>query len=1792
PASLRGPPGLRLTGVSGAPVPGRVDVILGNTVAVFTPDAALAPDTTYRVQAPPARDLAGNVQAAGLDYTFATTDRTPPVVTALTVSNAGLVVENGIATVVAEVGAQHDVLFVDFFLNDAFAATVRAPFAFSFQAVPALGGPGAQIRVSAVPTDTSGNRGAPATALVTVTPDLPPSATIVSPPAGASFRNGEPVKVVVQLADDLGVRQVGFRADTGRPQDAAARAIDPPSPSRTETFTFSIPTDAAPGATIAVRASAIDTKGQAVEAPPVTITVLDAVAPSVGITGATTGDRVLPGQQTTVVVSAQDAGGVASVTFRATGAAASTQTRTIDPPQPSVVTTFTVTVPSSATATQTLRLDATAVDRAGNVGAAAQVVLPVADRSAPTVTLQTESGRLEIVRGRSFTVIAAAQDDLAVTQIELTGSGAFAVSETRQLSPPLASGQVSFTVAVPDTAQPGAILELRARAFDFAGNASAPASLALVVQALPEVVFPPSLLLVAGRSAEVTVGLSEPAPAGGTDVVFRIDPNIATAPASVRFAEGESSKTITVFGVAGGTTFLDGLIAGVERGRMTVAVQGGIVSGVVRDQALAPVAGAQVTITSVFPPLTAETDGDGRYVFQGVVSTTVTLKVLKDIDQTTRLLGFASGSMNRPNGFVELNVVLVEAGVIQGTVRLQDGQTPAGPDVRVDLFEARNPFTPIATDFTDANSAFEFPLVALGEYVVEASGPGGNRGRERLTLTTSGEERTVLVVYLGRGVVRGTVVDALGARVGTATVTLWSSSIFGPAPPVSRPVQSDGSFRFDDVFVGSFTLQARDPATNQAATFQGSIAQHGQEIERELRLSSYGGLQGTVYRGSGTDRTIVAGARVSVHGVVTTTDETGQYSFDFLPLGPFTVSVRHESSRGLGLESGTLTQPGVVETKDVTLFGQGTLAVKVEDAGGNAVEGAALTVLPDNGQVRDTIFATTGAGGLVVVEHVLAGNVLVMARFGPLVGQTTVTLAANEAKSIVVRLQPSASIAGTVYEPDGITPATGGTVGVDFSSTRAPIGPDGRYRLDGLLLTPPGYTLTAFDAQGRARAKVKQPIVLSVNAQVATADMTFVGLGTVRGQVVNPLAPDGSGGADLTVTVRSLHPDFGRTYSARTNAAGFYEVEGVIAGDVTASVVHPALRLRGEGVGRIEGHGAVATINLTLQNNLIDLPATRWDANNARFDIQRDASVRAGGSAVFEASATASGASRLEIVRGGTAHAFAGASVGTFEDGGREIAVGQDDLAGLSVTRKVFVPRAGYFARYLELVTNPTEAPVTVDLRLLTHLGASSAGSPQVVATSSGDAALDTSDPATADRWVVVDDGSDQPGFSLPAVAAVFGGPGAAAAASDAAFLPQPSGSGRQVGWRWANLTIGPGETIALLHFVVQQAVRSAAQASAERLAQLPAEALAGLSAEEIAAIRNFAVPADGSSSLPATPALDGQVTGRVLAADGRTPIAGATVRFRSANPLFPLVLQATAAGDGSFSFVGTLTDTGTSRAVPLDGFTLEATGPVSIGSPAIPGTFAAGAAVAEQNVVFSNTGLVRGLVRLNSVPAGGISVSATAPGVFSTGRSSAADGTFEFLVLPPATWTISASIVHAGATRTASRVVPLAAGQVADVQLDLDTVAPQVTIASPAAGAAVDPRSPLAVTVEAGDAGGLVEIAFSASGVATASETRAIAPPAASRSEIFTVPFTAPLPIGGSLTLTVTAKDAAGNQATATRTVAVLDVVPPEVVFIAPADGATDVDPNTAIVVQFSEPVSRASVSDATLRLARGGTA
>ena len=1593
---------------NGTTVAGRVDMIFGNTGMVFTPTYPLVENTGYHVEVQPATDLSGNRQETPLSFDFSSLDRKPPVILALTPSNDGTVIEGSTGSVSVDLTGTSDIAFVDFMVNGVIVTTDRSgPFTFNLLAVPSLGSPGDTIKISAVATDTSGNRGTAVDTLFTITPDTSPAVAITAPATGAAFKTGERVNVAVTTADDLGVSLVGYQAVGGVAPAAATAEIIPAAPTVSKAFAFYVPVDAMPGSTIVVNATAIDTKGQNTKATPVSVTVLDATPPAVQFTGTSSGSKVKPGQQVTAVVSASDLGGVSSLEFRVSGGTVYTETRAIDPALASVASSFTFIVSASVGPLDTVNLDVVAVDKAGNRASAAQVVLPVADLKPPQATIRTLSGSTDMVPGQLVTVVVEASDEVGIQRVDLSGTGAFSYANSKGISPPLGSVQAQFTLQIPGTLPDDATLTLQGTATDLTGNVSQPAVLVLKSEALPVVTLPPSLVINAGEIKTLEMQLASPAPASGMVVnVVSANAGIAVATPTVVFAAGEQVKTFSVTGVTGGTTQLRAFIGGVDRGSMTVTVSGGLVTGTVYNPYPTPVAGAEVVVNGY----STVTDAAGRFSFSGIAGPGVSIKAF---DPQTQLRGYVWASMNGANGYLkDVQVQLIPAAAIKGTVRKADGITSAGAGVQVEVFRSGDLSTPVDLTFTDLTGAFELPLLQIGSYVLNASTAQGEKGRVTASIIQSGLDVNVLITFLGKGTITGQVVDGAGNPVANPEVRLSSYSLFG-SEQRSINGNGDGTFSFSGIFVGDFSLSAKDPVTRMSAGASGKISVNGETVPVTLRLASVASITGNVYRYDGV--TPVAGAIVSAGGAVTTTDADGYYLLETLPLGVHTVTADDKAGRSRSKATVSLQVHEELQTQNLAMPGQGSVVVTVTNSDG-PVDGASVTLTDGYGSITQKA-ATDGVtvfdkiqGGAFTLQAVLGTSSVKGSGSTPVGGTTAISL------TLPIIHIPAGSITGVAYAPDGKTPLSGVRVTINPAYMTATTDAVGGYIFNNLPLDT--YALTFVDETGIARAKASG-LVIDEDGETLVHDGIFVGLGSVSGRV---LMPDSSSAASMRVSVRSLNRDFGRTATAITDAAGYYLVERLPVGAFTVSAGDAARQLLGETAGTLPSDGDTATADLILQNNAFTPPRSLLDGNLYTYDVQADATLGRGEAGIFTQNGDSGfkGAARVEVMAGSTSIPFAGDPIATQEDQSRELTMRQQNLYGLNLARKVFVPLDGYFARYLEIISNPTAEPVTVDLRVETNFNAGSS-TIAVVATSSGDSQLDDME----DSWAVID---DQNAAQPPAVAHVWTG-GIGVRQPEVAFAPA-SGVPANLKATWRGVTVQPGQTVALLHFVVQQTSRDAAQQAAARLIQLPPEALSGLSGDELAVIANFAVPGDGSSQLASLPPLNGEITGQVVAGDGVTPAPlGTPVTFTSEHPLFGRAYQMTTDGSGIFRFVSNLLSATPTVAIPVDAFTLKArvSSGAAFDSPVTPGTFAAGASSTTKNILFSNTGILRGTVEAESTqPLGGVTVRA-ASGPYVKSSTTPLDGSYRFAFLPPGTYTVTAekaSSQGSAATSTVTAIV------------------------------------------------------------------------------------------------------------------------------------------------------------------------
>jgi hypothetical protein len=165
----------------------------------------------------------------------------------------------------------------------------------------------------------------------------------------------------------------------------------------------------------------------------------------------------------------------------------------------------------------------------------------------------------------------------------------------------------------------------------------------------------------------------------------------------------------------------------------------------------------------------------------------------------------------------------------------------------------------------------------------------------------------------------------------------------------------------------------------------------------------------------------------------------------------------------------------------------------------------------------------------------------------------------------------------------------------------------------------------------------------------------------------------------------------------------------------------------------------------------------------------------------------------------------------------------EERIGEIDVRRKVYVPAVGGYARYLEVVSNPSETEQTVALKVFGNLGTDAETA--ISATSSGDQVI-----AANDSYFVIDDACANCG--VDAVAHVISGELAPQVASDVTLLSDDYAISY-------NLVIPPGERRIVMHYAVQRHVAAEAVTMAEQLYKLdyPVD---GLTIQELRDIVNF----------------------------------------------------------------------------------------------------------------------------------------------------------------------------------------------------------------------------------------------------------------------------------------------------------------------------------------------------------------
>lgn len=172
----------------------------------------------------------------------------------------------------------------------------------------------------------------------------------------------------------------------------------------------------------------------------------------------------------------------------------------------------------------------------------------------------------------------------------------------------------------------------------------------------------------------------------------------------------------------------------------------------------------------------------------------------------------------------------------------------------------------------------------------------------------------------------------------------------------------------------------------------------------------------------------------------------------------------------------------------------------------------------------------------------------------------------------------------------------------------------------------------------------------------------------------------------------------------------------------------------------------------------------------------------------------------------------------------RQVVFGPEPVAGLNVTRRVFVPFDDHWARFLEYLENPTGSSIVVNVEITGNLG-SDAGT-TTTGSFDGDSIY-----TSADRWFTTDDALD--GDGDPSLNFNLWGAGGAVAPSAASVSTEfPSTT--------FPVTVPANSTVILMHFGGQNTNRAASQAKAAFLDGLQGSVLYGISSADLAKIINW----------------------------------------------------------------------------------------------------------------------------------------------------------------------------------------------------------------------------------------------------------------------------------------------------------------------------------------------------------------
>src|SRR6185312_1752623 len=167
------------------------------------------------------------------------------------------------------------------------------------------------------------------------------------------------------------------------------------------------------------------------------------------------------------------------------------------------------------------------------------------------------------------------------------------------------------------------------------------------------------------------------------------------------------------------------------------------------------------------------------------------------------------------------------------------------------------------------------------------------------------------------GTVSGLITDQNAQPVSAAHVTITASN-----GTFTVTTGADGSYSLDHVAPGPVAVLAQDSTNSFAGQASGTLTFAGQTLVLNIKVTASGIVTGTIFRSDGI--TAVGNAQVTISGSAggtTVSDAQGHYTFNFVPLGSFTISATDPVTGDRGSNTNQENMAGEVRTVNVIMVG-------------------------------------------------------------------------------------------------------------------------------------------------------------------------------------------------------------------------------------------------------------------------------------------------------------------------------------------------------------------------------------------------------------------------------------------------------------------------------------------------------------------------------------------------------------------------------------------------------------------------------------------------------------------------------------------------------------------------------------------------------------------------------------------------------------------------------------------------------------------------------------------------------